>query len=77
MVCAGILGAKLIETGVKTVAGVVANVAAKAAGMNKEANDAPAAEAPKPETKKPETKAPEKKDGQGKKDDKSGKDDKK
>jgi hypothetical protein len=76
-VCAGVLGAKIVEGGFKRVASMVANAAARVASDNNETKDAPAAEAPKPETKKPETKAPEKKDGQGKKDDKSGKDDKK
>ena len=70
-VAGGVLGAKIVEAGVKRVAGAISNAAARiAASDNNEANDAPNAEQPKPETKKPADKAPEKKDGQGKKDDK-------
>jgi hypothetical protein len=68
-VCAGVLGAKIVEGGFKRAASMVANAAARVASDNNEANDAPNAEQPKPE-KKPADKAPEKKDGQGKKDDK-------
>ena len=69
-VAGGVLGAKIVEAGVKRVAGAISNAAARiAASDNNEANDAPNAEQPKPE-KPAEKKAPEKKDGQGKKDDK-------
>ena len=68
-VAGGVLGAKIVEAGVKRVAGAISNAAARiAASDNNEANDAPNAEQPKPE--KPADKAPDKKDGQGKKDDK-------
>ncbi len=77
-VCGGIIGAEIVKGAGKRIASAVANAAARvAASDNNETEDAPAAEAPKPEVKKPADKAPEKKDGQGKKDDKPGKDDKK